>query len=281
MKPAMRCPATILLALVATSAAAQPWTPSPCRVAFEGRWAQYARTLREAEPGSPLYVPKPFPRTDAEVLEDFRYACTKLWSGTRPEKIPADERALFAGVRANSLTFRVERVENWTPTRCLPERRRDFHFLLHIHDTRTGVEVGRFVLNQDGLPSGWTTRPTSTATSAKALRREAPRLEAALEKARSRFGVEGSRAQYAATYGDLGCTLVAPCVAMQARGTSYLLQGDDLFELGPMSRGLSLDAMNDPARRSAFERTLDPSRERLVSVGADRWVVARRLAPVE
>jgi len=277
----MRYAATIALTLLAASAAAQPWTPSPCRGSFEDRWSQYARTLREAEPGSPLYVPKPFPRTDAEVLEDFQYAYTKLWSGTRPEKIPADERALFDGVRTNGLAFRIERVENWTPTRCLPERRRDFHFLLHIDDTRTGVEVGRFVLNQDGRPSGWTTRPASAATADKALRRERPRLEAALQKARSRFGVEGSKAQYVATYGDLGCTLVAPCVAMQSRGASYLLQGNDLFELGPMSRGLSLDAVNDPARRLAFERMLDPGRERLVSVGADRWVVARQLAPVE
>lgn len=105
--------------LWAVSAAALPWAPSECAKPYAKNWTAFAQAMREAEPRSPLYVPKPFPRTAAEVIEDFRCGYLRQrQKGSIPEK----ERAFYQAVKAGGAEARVERVENWTPHRCLEEK---------------------------------------------------------------------------------------------------------------------------------------------------------------
>ncbi len=79
------------------------------------------------------------------------------------------------------------------------------------------------------------------------------------------------------TSGNLWCFDLNPCVALQSQGKVYLLHVDGLFEIDPSSRPHSLAEVNDPVRRNALYKSLRPDEERLVSVGSERWFVARRV----
>jgi hypothetical protein len=276
----MKCPILSAIAsalLLTCGAAAQPWTPSGCGGRFDKNWKAFAQAMREAKPGSPIYTPKPFPKKDAEVIEDFRYAYSQMWKRTRWTDLPQEERALYKAVQNDTLGFRVERVENWTPTNCLAEHQKDFFFLLYVTDTASGGEVGRFVVNQSGLASGWAVPPAEKDPRAAAFKAaRAPRLPEAVARIKAQFGIQGTRAQYVATYGTLECPIVAPCVALQSGKATYLLKGIDLFELGPVSPRHSLDEMNDPARRAQVKQSLT-AREALVSLGAERWAVVTKV----
>jgi hypothetical protein len=115
--------------------------------------------MRKARPESQIYAPKPFPRTDAEVIEDFKYAYGKMMKGMRPDEIEREEWPLYSALERNSLSFRIIRVENWAPDRCRPDRQRDFLYVLYISDAPGGDEVARAFLNQNGLLAGWTIAP--------------------------------------------------------------------------------------------------------------------------
>jgi hypothetical protein len=279
----MRC---LILAAIASvllldrGASAQPWRPSSCKGRFDKSWKSFAKSMGEAKPGSPIYAPKPFPKDQAEVMEDFRYAYSQMWKRTRWTDLPLEERALFKAVQNDTLGFRVERVENWTPTNCLAEHQKDFFFLLYVTDTASGDEVGRFVINQNGLASGWAVPPSEKDFRAAAFKAaRAPRLAEAVARIKARFGIQGMRPQYVATYGTLECPIVAPCVAVQSGKKSYLLKGAELFELNALSPTHSLAEMNDPALQAGVRQSL-AVREALVSLGAERWAVVTKVPQI-
>ena len=273
--------AVVSFAVLASAAYSQPWVPSDCGHRFDASWRAFAQAMQEAKPGSPIYAPKPFPKTVAEVIENFKYGYAQMWKRTRWVDLPEDERPFFRAVQNETLALRIERVENWTPTRCLAEHQKDFFYLLYVTDTASGQEVARFTLNQNGLVSGWAVSPSAKDAIAAPYRAAvAPKLTAAVASVRSRFGVKADRAQYVTTYGTpMECPVVAPCIALQAGSKSYLLKGMDLFVLGPPSREHSLSEMNDRIRRQKIAASL-ADHESLVSIGAERWTVVRPVSPV-
>jgi hypothetical protein len=141
----------VVLALCAGAATAQPWIPFECKVRYEDRWNEFAQAMRKAQQGSQIYAPKPFPRTDTEVVEDFKYGYKQMLKGMTPDEISREEWPLSSALERNTLSFRIIKVENWAPDRCRPDRQRDFLYALYITDTATGDEVARAFLNQNGL----------------------------------------------------------------------------------------------------------------------------------
>jgi hypothetical protein len=279
----MRAPNLLALAMLWSGvAAAQPWIPSECGTRHEKLRSDFARALREAKPGAALYVPKPFPKTGAEVIEDFKYGYRKMVGGWNVSK---DQALLLRGIKKNAVSFRILRVENWTPNRCGPDQQMDFYYLLYITDTRTGREVGRGSLNQSGLIRGWGASPTSEQEDEPwgALYRAAvaPRLDSALAEVRVRYGISGTKPQYVATWGQPQCPVVAPCVAFQSKGRSYLFARGELVEISSSSRSYSRTEM-EATRTRRFEITssINPDKEWLVSIAADRWVLATRVKPI-
>lgn len=270
----------LLLASWSSVLPAQPWIPTECQPRHDKAWSAFREAMRKAGPESPIYAPKPFPHSDAEVIEDFRYGFQRMWRGTPEVEIPPDQLRVYRGIVENRLRYRILRVNNWTPIRCLPKKQEDAYFLLYVLDKDTGAELSRFSLAQSGLVAAWTTTPTDTALRKVYLGLAAPELNEAVARVEKRFGIRGSRPQYVVTWGSVACALPAPCVALQSGGRAYLLQdGQELFEIGPQSRSHSRAEMNDPARRAALHANLT-TEERLVSIGSERWVVARRVPPL-
>lgn len=267
-----RLHAAVLLILCAGPAAAQPWIPNECKTRGEVRGVEERRKMREAKPGSPIYAPKPFPTTRAEILEDLKYGYFHLIG----EDVPDDERPLHDGLQRGTLTFKIVRVENWTPSRCSSDSQRDFFHLLLISDSATGKEVSHFVLNQNGLVSRWNVFPQEKSWPFE----PAPTLPEALAKVRERFGIGGARAQYVTTWGRPQCPLPSPCVAFQAGGKSYLYRSGELVEFTSQSRGYSKAEMNATrTRRFEISGSVDATKEWLVSIADDRWVLAKRVPP--
>lgn len=275
----------VALLMAAGPVAAQPWIPVDCKVRHEAKWNAFAQLMRQAKPGSQIYAPKPFPKNDTEVIEDFKYGYRQMMTGMKAGEIPQEEWPLYSALEKNSLAFRIIRVENWAPDRCRPDRQRDFYYVLYITDNISGEEVGRAFLNQNGLLSGWALAPTGAeaAEPQAALFRAsaAPRLEEVLSQARARFGITGARAQFVTTWGAPQCSLPSPCVAFRANGNSYLYRMGDLVELTSGSRaytGADMEATR--TRRFEISSSIDPDKEWLVSIADDRWVVAPRIKPI-
>jgi hypothetical protein len=51
--------------------AAAPWSLVSCDPSGEAQWRAFEREVRAAKPGSTLYVPKPYPTSDQDVVADF------------------------------------------------------------------------------------------------------------------------------------------------------------------------------------------------------------------
>lgn len=273
-----------LLLAWAGVAAAQPWIPNECSKRYESEWNEFARAMREAKPGSQIYAPKPFPKNEAEVIEDFKYGFRQMYTGMRPEEIPQDEWPLYIAVEKNTLSFRVIRVENWAPHRCYPDQQHDFYYALYMTDAASGREVGRAVVNQNGLLAEWNSNPVGAEANepwvAVYLSGAAPRLADALAQVQARFGIKGSRAQYVTTWGQPQCGTIAPCVAFQAGGNTYLYRAGDLVMFSPASKSFKRAEMYATrTRRFEISGSIDPAKEWLVTVADDRWVVAKRVQP--
>jgi hypothetical protein len=273
--------ATLFLAWAGV-AGAQPWIPLACKTNYVGQWNEFSRKMREASPGSQIYVPKPFPKSDTEVVEDFKYGYFQMFKGMGPDQLPRQEWPLYTGIQQKALTFQVVRVENWAPNRCRPDRQRDFFYLLHIIDSVSGREIGRAYVNQNGLLGGWAHFPEQDDTGAiQGPKPKAPRLAVALEQVRAKFGVKGTRPQYVSTWGMPACDLYLPCVAFQAGGRNYLFQNGDLVEFTLQSRGYSRAEMEATrTRRFEISGAVNPEKEWLVSLGDQRSVLATRVKPI-
>jgi hypothetical protein len=248
--------------------AAQPWIPVECKARNEGLRSEFARKVREAKRESHLYVPKPFPRSDADVIEDFKYGYGQMFKGMELSQIPQEDWPLYAAIQKGSLSIRVVRVENWAPDRCSPDQQRDFFYLLHISDSASGQEIARAIVNQSGFLGGWGAPPDPAALEGAPFRAlAAPPLEEALAQVRARFGLKGAQAQYVTTWGTPQCALPVPCVAFQAGGKNYLYLDDKLVEFTLQSRGYSRSQMEATrTRRFEISSAIDTDKEWLVSV---------------
>lgn len=277
-----RCAAlTVALWAIAATTVAQPWIPVECSKRHEENWRRFAAAIRRADPGSPIYVPKPFPANHAEVIEDFEHGYISVMrKGDQLQDVPVEERPLFTGIQNRTLRYEIRRVENWSPTRCLPEQQDDHNFVLDIYDRGTGKKIARGSVNHSGFLASWQ-MATLANGEINFIERGVRSLEEALAKARSTFGVKGRDAQWVMVWGSYRCTDVTPCPAFRSQGKTYLLFDQDLFEFEASSPAYSRSKATGLHNWARIRREHDYEKERVISVGADHWVVARRVPPLQ
>jgi hypothetical protein len=272
-----------LLIMLASTGSAAGWVPEECPGGPPKAWAAFEKEVRTAIPSSTIYVPKPFPMTEAEILADLKHQYLRIWKTTKRADIPQEELPLLSGLESGSLRFRIEKVVIWTPLRCQSKGPKQFYYLVRIHQER-GEEIARFLLNSSGLWAEYEHVPQDATL--KALWKEAlPTLPTTLAEIKSRYGIEGVAAQYVTTVaGTVRCGSSQPCVAFKARGKMYLfnkMEKGGLYEFTPESPGVSYEEMRVRARGGpgATGANVDTRVMGLLSVG-NRWVYGRRVPPL-
>src|SRR3954453_14860750 len=121
-----------LLVLAVSPAAA--WSLVACPPEVVATWALPDQSLREAKPGSPLYLPKLFPKSREEVLANYVYEFQRLLKESPVGSLPEGAAEVLEGLRKKTLRYDVLRIANWSPTRCGKERRLDAYHLIRVLD---------------------------------------------------------------------------------------------------------------------------------------------------
>lgn len=274
-----------ILAVVALApiSAGRSWTLIECGPENAVSWSEFRKKMQEASPGSPIYVPHPFPNTREKVIENFLNQYHEIWP--RSSDLFEEEKPLAAAIAKGDVRFDILRVENWTGNRCGDEQERKFYYLLRIFNS-AGTELARAALAESGL---WATNAYATAAErAEPPARQARRLPAPAEAAkdlRARFGVSGSSPQYVASGGHVRCDLTAPCLAVRAGGSVYILSPkmNELFEIPAKARRARFDRrLLGPAQVTRGLRQMADSlgpEERMFDLGGMTFTVARRVQP--
>jgi hypothetical protein len=284
-----RIPA-LIAALLFLPASLYAIEPTPCGPATRKAWAEYRLAVSKAKPGTPLYVPRPFPTTDDEVLTDFRFVYFRMFGSDAPDQLPAAEAPVLKGLKTGTLRLTVTRVENWTPTRC-GQIERQWDYVIRVF-TREGVELGRYALGQSGLfTQASVPAPSLRPDLLRGWRKEFSTTDEVTHNARRFFGVEGSQPRLVSIEGDgdLRCESTHPCAALSA-GTRVYLMGrivpwksadtpPQLYELRTDKPRFSPTEVASPDGRAAAMRSLGQG-ERLVSFAADGFMVATPVASV-
>lgn len=263
------------------SAGASAWVPAECPGNPPKQWAVFEEKMRKAIPSSTIYVPRPFPVKDADILEDLKHQYLRAWKTTNRADVPKEELPLLEGLEKENLRYRVEKVANWTPARCLPDRPAQFFYLVRIYQ-ENGEEITRYVLNKSGLWSALQHAPQEAGLKER-WKQALPTLPETLTEVKSRYGIQGTAAQYVSTVaGTVRCARTQPCIAFQAGSKMYLLDKapwGGLYEFTSSSPGLSAEEIKVRARRGpgATAEGIDTNAMGLFSVG-NRWVSGRKVA---
>lgn len=267
-----------LMWLVASAAMA--WTPSECAKELHPGWAEHAQRIQTAEPGSPIYAPKPYPKTEAEIIEDFRYGFLLLLGDNDLSDQPAAVKTVFDGLESGDLKFEIDRIENWSLTRCQPTREKAFYHLVRVYLPDGETEIARGAVNEDGLLGAWQYRPEDEALAlrwSEALR--SPK-EIQSEVARA-TAIRGSQAQWVQTSGTVRCSLFEPCVALRGKGRTYVVDRlGGIHEVRDEGPRVCRQQATEPAARSALMETLHDTDGSLISIGAD-FAVTERVGQID
>lgn len=194
---------------------------------FGPAWRAYEQAVRKAAPGTPKYVPHPYPQSPQQVFENFRHALlTRLVQD--PDHPEPMHRKTVEALRSGAFRYEVGRVENWDPTRCGDDHPAPFYHVVRLFDGG-GHELSRTALHENGLfaifsPLDGRQGPLDDLTKIAAT-------------VRQRFGIETrpSRVQYVSLSGlPVPCRPTMPCVAFQSAGRTFLVNHDFfLFAIEP------------------------------------------------
>ncbi|HEX4965081.1 MAG TPA: hypothetical protein VF173_30010 [Thermoanaerobaculia bacterium] len=261
--------AAAVLLLAAPSGA---WNLVGCPPEVVQSWASQEAALRAAKPGGPLYLPRPFPKSKAEIMEDYLYELPLLLKETPAGSLPKEAAAVREGVHKQTLRYEILRIVNWSPTRCEKERRLDAYHLIRVFDGKSGREITRSVLDESGRLQ--VISVTLEDERAVHLRPEAEELHGA----ESRFKLRGEDPQYVTTFGTLRCSKTSPCLAFRAAGRAHVVSNEgDLFEIDPQGRHLEMGKdVGTPELNAPVLKSLGPE-GRLVSLGGKVFTAARRV----
>ncbi len=255
-------------------ALAQPWSLADCGPEGGRGWSQFEKAVRAAAPGSTIYVPKPYPRSDGEVIEDFLYHYKEVYSQGVDDKLVREE------VFGHRVSFSVLRLENWTTLRCSAKRKQNFYYMVRILETGSGTELARAVLDDSGL---MVVMENSTPPRAmdKAARRKflLPEASEALQEITARFKVTGDSPEYVMAFGTVACAFTRPCLAFRQGGDTYIYSrlGDELFRIAPGARRLRQGKnVGTLETNDRLQKEL-PANERPVSLGGDSWAIATQV----
>lgn len=303
---AMRRILVVLGILLILQGLAYAWTPSPCPATVVAKWADFHSAMLTAKPGSTIYVPHPYPKTDAEAVEDFQYTFLRIFGGYDPTTLRPTERLVVAGIRKGTLQYQVVRVDNWAPTRCGDKGELSVYLVVRAFAEGSGEELGRFALHETGIYGQGLYSPGSCAQGSavsdgaslppglvQAWCRSFPPLASVLDRGQAFFGMSGAaNPHYVHTFGtgELDCPPTEPCAAFTANGHSYIMgrvvpwtkpgEQPSLYELPDGAKPFAPQQVSNPTSREAILGGMDPKQERLVSLGQDGFVVARKVAPL-
>ncbi len=240
-------------------------------------WASHLRMVREAKPGDTNYAPYPEPKSAKDVIEDFRYVYLQKLYDKGPDKNDSVERDIYQGLLDRSLNLHVERVENWSITRCSPARQKPFFHLVRIFDT-AGTELARATILPSGL-MGEYAQITPMATRGLVPPAE---LDGAVRRMLGRT-MPTKQAQYAAIEGlPLRCGPLFPCTVFKSQGSTWILdRAALLFEVEPQAQRVSVSQTRTKGWRT-MQATLDPGTQQpaLITEGFG-WIEARLVAKDE
>jgi hypothetical protein len=265
---------TAFAALLAVDAAA--WNLVPCSAQSLAKRADYQHRLTGAKAGSLNWIPYPFPRNDAQAVEDFRHQYVDLWSHNKTVD-PARQHLLDA-LSAGTIRFDVYHVENWRSNRCDAAMEGDFFFLLRMRDGATGQEIARADLYDSGVMNSIEVAPANLprATVDAHVNQHVIADPAAVANANAALGAH--EAQLVTAYGSLLCDTLTPCVAFRAAGDVYVQKNDELFRFAATAPRISwLRELRDEHAKQTLMRTLDPTSQRILSLGADDFVVINKV----
>jgi hypothetical protein len=235
-----------------------------------------------AKPGSTLYVPKPYPTTDQEVVADYRFQFIALHQKAQdPKNLPPHEDQALRAIRSGKVSYQVMRVENWTGMRCGWNHKRDFYHLVRAFETGGGIEITRALIADSGHLVTWMNLPASVPGPVEPSARALTAATAAAERINREFGIEGVDPEYVTTYGTIDCDFVFPCLAFHEHGLSYVVYRHEIFEVS--QRGPKLMGGKDVGTLAANEKLLPTlnADERLISLGGRTWSVARKASAAQ
>lgn len=260
---------TIVAALLA-STAAYSWNLSPCSANALAKRADFERHVRAAAKGSPDWVPYPFPRNEEEAAVDFRYQALELYANDK--NIPKGWGPFIDQLKANQLTFLVQRVEDWTGSRCEAPMSDDFLFLLRVFNAQK-QEVGRADIARSGVFRSLEVAPsdmTRAQIDAQLAANGVPDTQAVLEQNKALGAHDG---QLIASWGTLTCRELTPCVAFRAGGNVYIQNGGNLYKFAENARHVSWQAqLRSPEQKNEMTRSIG-AEKRLMSLGDDDYAV--------
>lgn len=268
----------LTLSVLATAAqAAEPWSLGDCNPAGKAAWQAFESKVRSAPPGTLFYVPKPYPKTDREVLADYLYQYKSLHREALVRRdLPANEGPVLDGILAQTVKFAVTRVENWTPLRCAADKKRDFYYLVQVTDATGRRELTRVVLDSSGLLFLIANHSPEVERARAGSRRE-PLGDAGQALAQAKLGIAGKAPQWVTAFGSLDCNFTTPCVAFRHGTGAYVLAQGDLFELPVTGKRLVQGQdVGVPEKNAALQSSLAPD-ERFLSLGGSSWIVAHKV----
>ncbi len=279
---------TVLL-IVAGSLPASAWVPVDCEARMaeiatilgnktpeqvRDGWASHLRTVREAKPGDTNYAPYPDPKTSKEVVEDFRYVYLQKLFDKGPDKNDAQEQAIYEGLQNGTLDLRVDRVENWSISRCDPAHEMPFFHLVRIFD-RVGKELARATILHSGLMGEYA---QITPAAIRGLVEPAD-LSSVVHGMLGRL-LAARRVEFAAVDGlPLHCGRLTPCTVFKAEGSAWILdRAALLFEIKPEAHRVSVTQTRAQGWQ-AMQTALDPQAQKLALVSEGfSWAEASLVA---
>jgi len=256
---------------------ADPWTlGGDCRPEDRPKYDQFEQAVRKASPGSTVYVPKPYPTTDLQVIQDFLYQYKSLHrEGVDPKKLPKGELPLLNGILDSTVTFTVQKVADWTSGRCGKEQRGDFLYLIRIFHAASGAEISRVTLRASGL---WSSK-SNASSSVPFVPLPAP--EAATQQVAAAYNIQGETPQYVVSLGSIYCPWSAPCLAFRQGKDAYIFhRASGLFKIAGTEPRLTLkpgEHIESAHQAGILPALRTDGTEQLFYLGGTTWTVARKV----
>lgn len=259
---------TLLLFVASeTQAWRAPWFLEGCPAAFDVKAAKLAQEVRQARPGSPVYVPHPYPKTEHAVFANFVEQFREMSFDDEPAR---DLRALLD---QQLIRYEVVEVAEWRHRCGRLYGTSDRRFLLRLFHVGTGEEVGRMTLHQSGL-LGTLDFSVEGEPIRLADGHALESFDEAIAAARA-AGIEPKDLQYVALGGGIACYDDVPCIAFRQGGRVFFYRSGRLYELE--HEKVRVDAQRfggETPERAAANKMLRPG-ERFVTLGGLNMTIAK------
>jgi hypothetical protein len=243
------------------------WFLEGCPAPFDVEAAKLAQEVRQARPGSPVYVPHPYPKTEHAVFANFVEQFREMSFDGEPER---DLRALLD---QQLIRYEVIEVAEWRH-RCgrlygTTGRR----FLLRLFHVGTGEELARMTLHESGLLG-----ILRFSDDGKPIRlvdgHSLESFDEAAAAARA-AGINPKDLQYITLGGGIACYDAMPCIAFRQGGKVFFYRSGKLYELEHQK--VRVDAQRfggETPERAAAIKMLRPG-ERFVTLGGLNMTIAK------